>query len=83
MNRMRTIRASEIGVYLFCKRAWWFQINGAPSENQKELAGGSAFHQRHGRQVMSAALLRAGGWVLLAAAFIVFAVALVLLLVAR
>jgi hypothetical protein len=75
---MRTIRASEIGTFLFCRRAWWFQQQGEPSQNQAELAGGSEFHHRHGRQVLRAGLLRAAGWLLLALGLILLAVALTL-----
>ncbi len=75
---MKTIRASEIGTFLFCQRAWWFQKQGQPSQNQAELAGGSAFHQQHGRQVIRADLLRLAGWILLILAIVLLAVALTL-----
>ncbi len=75
---MRTIRASEIGSYLFCHRAWWYQLQGAPSINQKELAAGSQYHHRHGRTVLRADFLRAAGWVLLMLAILAFAILLTL-----
>ncbi len=76
---MRTIRASEIGTYLYCQRAWWYQSQGEPSQNQAELSGGSLFHRRHGRQVFRAGLLRAAGWLLLTLAVVLLSVALTLL----
>lgn len=75
---MKTIRASEIGTFLFCRRAWWYHKQGVPSQNQAELAGGSQFHHRHGRQVMRAGLLRLAGWVLLLLAIVLLAVGLTL-----
>lgn len=73
---MRTIRASEIGAFLFCQRAWWYRKQGAPAQNQAELAGGSAFHQRHGRTVLRSRLLQMSGWLLLAAALVVLTIGL-------
>jgi CRISPR/Cas system-associated exonuclease Cas4 (RecB family) len=55
---MRVIRASEIGTYLFCKRAWWYQLQGYSSENKAELAGGSEIHQQHGQVVAASRWLK-------------------------
>lgn len=75
---MRTIRASEIGAYLYCRRAWWYRKQGHEPQNQAELAGGAVFHQRHGRQVFAAGLLRAAGWLLLLIALALLAAGLTL-----
>ena len=75
---MRPIRASEIGTFLFCKRAWWYQIQGLESQNQVEMASGSAFHAEHGRKVLVAGLLHLGGWVILAVGLITLVILLTL-----
>jgi hypothetical protein len=70
---MRTLRASEIGAYLYCQRAWWYQKQGKPSENQAELTSGTELHYRHGRTVLATGCLRtlAYGLLLLALALLV------------
>ncbi|WKZ36715.1 MAG: hypothetical protein QY332_02080 [Anaerolineales bacterium] len=65
---MRPIRSSDIGSYLYCRRAWWYRKIGTPSENQTELAAGTDLHRRHGRQVLASLLTRTVGWVLFLAA---------------
>jgi CRISPR/Cas system-associated exonuclease Cas4 (RecB family) len=72
--KKRTIRASEIGSYLFCKRAWWYQLQGEESENQQEMAGGSAYHRRHGQNVLQAIWIKAAAWIVLISAFVLFIV---------
>lgn len=70
----RYIKASEIGTYLFCARAWRFERQGAPSSRGPERAAGAAHHERLGERVASAE--RAGG---LARWCLVLAVVLALL----
>jgi hypothetical protein len=71
---MRTIRASEIGLYLFCRRAWWYQNQGIESGNQAELSAGSEMHRKHSRMVFESGLLRALAMLLLLAALVLLAV---------
>jgi len=50
----RIIRASEIGQYEYCARAWWLgQILGYRSHNVEEMAVGVEEHANHGQQVAS------------------------------
>lgn len=63
-----TIRASEIGEYVYCHRAWWLRRQGYESVNAREMAAGTALHERHGQ-----AVIRAGCLSVLAYAFIVAA----------
>jgi hypothetical protein len=51
------VRASEIGQWVYCQRAWW-----------QTLADGAVTHAAHGADVRRAQRLqRAGLWLLLAA----------------
>ncbi len=67
---MPVIRASEIGSYLYCRRAWWYRKQGFKSENQAELTAGTELHHRHGRQVVAAGLTRALAVIVLLAALV-------------
>ena len=67
---MPIIRASEIGSYLYCRRAWRYRKDGVESENKTELAAGTELHRQHGRKALSALLLRTFGMVLLLAAIL-------------
>jgi len=70
-GRDEVIRASEIGHYEFCARAWWYRrVKGYRPANLADLQRGTAGHQAHGRGVEGYHLLRrlAVGLLLLAGA---------------
>jgi CRISPR/Cas system-associated exonuclease Cas4 (RecB family) len=67
---MRVIRSSDIGNYLYCRRAWWYRRQGFESENQAELAIGTELHRKHGRKVLASGLLRTLGFLLLLVALV-------------
>ncbi len=80
MGRARppVIRASEIGEYVYCSRAWWLRrVAGLEPDaaTQERMARGTVLHQRHGRAVFGSRAL-----LLLA---LVIAVAAALLLLGR
>ena len=67
----RAIRASEIGEYVFCHRAWWLRhVEGYESGNTRQMDLGTAAHERHGRLVGVGAALRGLAVVLLVAAIV-------------
>jgi CRISPR/Cas system-associated exonuclease Cas4 (RecB family) len=68
------IRASEIGTYLYCRRAWWYRKQGIQSENQTEMANGTELHRQHGRKVIAAGFLQVAGYALLLVAVLLIVV---------
>jgi uncharacterized membrane protein YidH (DUF202 family) len=62
----RIIRASEIGEYVYCRRAWWLrrEMNYA-TRNLQELASGTAHHQEHETAVRRTEWLRQTALVIL------------------
>ena len=67
---MAVIRSSDIGNYLYCRRAWWYKKQGVESVNQTELAAGTHLHARHGRQVLASSITRNIGLLLLMIALV-------------
>ena len=70
----RTIRAAEIGSFIYCQRAWWYQRQKIKPINQDELTDGSDFHNEHWLQTNSARYLRSAGWILLIASLVILAI---------
>lgn len=59
MSQDYIIRASEIGQYVYCARAWWLgRVQGLAPANTEELALGRDFHAGHGRVVARSLRLR-------------------------
>ncbi|HEX6289357.1 MAG TPA: hypothetical protein VFZ66_09215 [Herpetosiphonaceae bacterium] len=72
--RGRLIRASEIGEYVYCHRAWWLHHSvGLEPAGRERRARGTALHRRHGRQVWLSHLLVVGALILLGLALLLFA----------
>jgi CRISPR/Cas system-associated exonuclease Cas4 (RecB family) len=66
---MPLIRASEVGQYAYCARAWWLgQVKGVPGAHEGKMAAGKSLHLKHGRTVAAARRWRALAWVLSLAA---------------
>ena len=60
------IRASEIGQFVFCQRAWWLgAVQGYRPVNDAALAAGTQAHARHGRSVAALQRWQQIGYVLL------------------
>ena len=77
----QVIRASELGQYAYCARAWWLgRVLGYRPTNLERLAVGEAAHVRHGQEVVSSRRLQRWAYVLLALALLAGALLLVLAL---
>ena len=62
----RVIRASEIGQYDFCAKAWWLgSVEGVEPSNIRELQAGTAAHTWHAQQVTRAGRLQQGAVVIM------------------
>ena len=74
-ERLAIIRASEVGEYVYCARAWWLRrVAGLEPAGRERRELGVALHRRHGRAVAGSRAL-----VLLGAALALAAILLILL----
>ena len=74
---MKKINASEIGSFLYCERAWWYQQQGFDTDNVTELASGSELHEEHGRAVFFSGISRSIALLALLLSLILFVIYLV------
>jgi hypothetical protein len=52
MGEDQVIRASELGQYAFCAKAWWLgSVEGVPSANVRAMDAGTSAHEQHGQMV--------------------------------
>ncbi len=70
--KARWIKASEIGEYLYCQRAWWYRLRGFSSANVQELEQGTEKHLQHSRGLSRVSWQRSVALVLIAAAAVLF-----------
>ncbi len=78
---MKIIRASEIGTYQFCHRAWWYQQQGFEPDNKLEIAFGNEMHENHARMVQRGNCLQFIAYVSLLLAVLIIVVWLVQLII--
>lgn len=66
------VRASDIGAWAFCRRAWYLaQVRKVAHAHPDVLQRGTAAHTRHGQQVRRATRMqRIGLWLVLASAIV-------------
>jgi hypothetical protein len=62
------VRASDIGAWAYCRRAWYLaQVRGVAHARPEVLQRGSEAHAHHGQQVRRAnSMQRIGLWLLIA-----------------
>ena len=59
------IRASEIGEYVHCNRAWWLgHVQGVENANRAVMEQGTQQHQAHGQRVWRATMMQYAAWIL-------------------
>lgn len=78
-DRRDFVRASGMGEYVYCARAWWLRREGVrPTRGAEAREAGTRWHESHGRSVGRARRLRL---VSAFCAYLALALAAVLLLV--
>lgn len=74
----RTIRASEIAEYVYCRRAWWLsRVAGYSADNVEVLHEGTAHHAKHGQRLRRAVFARYVAYLLVFVAVSIFVFLLV------
>ena len=67
----RIIRASEVGLYAYCARAWWLgRVEGYRPVNQTALEAGKSAHEAHGQAIVGYHRLRQAAYAVLGLALL-------------
>jgi hypothetical protein len=69
-----SVRASELGTYQYCRRAWWYSRQGHEGVNERAMKAGTGWHNDQARRAWSAGCLRNLGFFTLSVAFFLFAI---------
>ena len=73
------VRASDIGSWTFCQRAWWLaNVQKVAPQNSAALEHGNRVQHAHGRQVTRVRQLNQWGLLLIGAALVLMALFLFL-----
>jgi len=65
------IRASEVGEYVHCERAWWLgRVKGVENANRAWMDAGTERHRQHGQRVWRATMKQYGAVALVALALV-------------
>ncbi len=74
-NERELVRASDIGLWAYCHRAWWLaRVQHVPHQNPQVLAYGAEQHAAHGVHTRRVQLAqRAGLWLMVAALLMLLA----------
>jgi hypothetical protein len=79
MKDDRVVRASELGQYSFCAKAWWLgSVEGVPSANVREMDAGTSAHEQHGQAVQISVWLNRVGVACLILGVLVLALLMIL-----
>lgn len=72
------VRASEIGLWAFCQRAWWLaQVKEIPHRNPALLSRGQEAHHRHGQALRRSQRLAVAGQALVVLALVLLSAVLI------
>ena len=61
----RTVRASEIGSFVYCQRSWWYRRQGETPINRDQLTDGTQYHESHAGHARMIRNLQSVSWLAL------------------
>lgn len=71
MKEQSLVRASDLGLWAFCHRAWWLaRVQGIVHQRPERLARGTTFHEAHGTTLRRAQRYHRWGHICLAVSLV-------------